>query len=41
MTMAVGAVIFLASLWVLLRTVRKPAGGRSLVDLLVGPKTDG
>lgn len=34
--MATGAVIFLASLWVLLRTVRRPQGGRNLVDLLLG-----
>lgn len=37
--MATGAVIFLLSLWVLLRTLRTPAGGRNLVDLLAGEKT--
>jgi hypothetical protein len=36
--MATGVVIFLTGLWVLLRTVRTPTGGRNLVDLLVGPK---
>lgn len=36
--MAVGIVIFLFSLWVLLRTLRRPPGGRNLVDVFVGPK---
>lgn len=36
--MATGALLILLGLWVLLRTVRKPDGGRSLVDVLLGPK---
>lgn len=36
LTMAVGIVLALFGVWVLLRTVRRPAGGRSLVDLILG-----
>lgn len=34
--MATGALLAILGLWVLLRTVRRPAGGRSLVDVLLG-----
>jgi hypothetical protein len=34
--MAVGIVLAIVGVFVLLRTVRRPAGGRSLVDLILG-----
>lgn len=34
--MAVGVVLAVFGLWVLLRTVRRPANGRNLPDLLLG-----
>lgn len=34
--MAVGAVMVLLGVWVLLRTVRRPKGGRNLPDLILG-----
>jgi hypothetical protein len=36
--MAVGFVLVLLGLWVLLRTVRRPSGGRNLPDLILGAK---
>lgn len=33
---SVGAVLVLLGAWVLLRTVRRPPGGRNLPDLILG-----
>jgi hypothetical protein len=39
--MATGVLLAILGVWVLLRTVRRPAGGRSLVDVLLGDQPGG
>lgn len=34
--MATGFLLAIVGLWVLLRTVRRPQGGRNLVDVILG-----